>query len=145
MKKSLLAPLAALALAASGCTLLGLPSSPQAASDATVKDEQAALAVETMYAGWRAFVETGVDLGLIRGELAARMAAYDNRIYGYVKIARQAYDAGQTASYQAAVGSARALIAEAMAQSKIVASTSGLVDAWELAMVRAAYAEKGVI
>lgn len=130
MKKLLIVPLAALALATSGCALLGIPSSPQAASDATIKDEQAALAVETMYAGWRAFVETGVDLGLIKGDLAARMQVYDNRIYAYVKVARHAYDTGQTASYQAAVNSARNLIAEAMAASKVVASRTGQGDAW---------------
>lgn len=118
MRKLLLAPLVALGLATSACSLFGLPSSPQTASDTTVKDEQAALAIETAYKGWVAFIETGVDLGLIKGDMAAKMQVYDNRIYAYVKVARQAYDTGQTASYQEAVFKARALIAEAIAASR---------------------------
>lgn len=121
MMKRLLAPLIALSLAApalSGCALFGLPSSPRVAAESTVADESTALKIETIYKGWRAFVETGVDLGVIRGATAAKMQDYDNRIYAWVRVGRTAYAAGNSASYQDAVGKVRELVAEGMAASK---------------------------
>jgi hypothetical protein len=113
MLKRFLAPLAALALL-SGCALTNAPG-PGPVADQTIVDERVALGVETVYQGWVAFVETGVDLGLIKGPLAATMQDYDRRIYTSVLLARQAYDAGNTATYAEATAAATQLIAEAMA------------------------------
>lgn len=117
MRRIILLALAPLALATSGCALLNAPG-PGTVADQTIVDERAALGVETIYSGWRAFVETGVDLGLIKGDMAARMQDYDTRIYAYVRVARQAYDTGNTASYNEAVAAATNLVAEAMAAYK---------------------------
>lgn len=114
MRHFLLGPLLALALLTGGCSLLTAPG-PATVADQTIVDERAALGVETIYTGWVAFVETGVDLGLIKGELAGKMQAYDKRIYSYVKIARQAYDTGNTDTYNEATAAATKLVAEAMA------------------------------
>lgn len=116
MLKRLLAPLAALALL-SGCAALStaISSGPGTVADQTVTDERVALGVETLYQGWTSMVTTGVELGLIRGDLAARLQDYDRRIYAAVLLARQAYDAGNAASYAQATAQASALIAEATA------------------------------
>ncbi len=111
MLKRLLAPLAALALL-SGCA--GLLNGPGEVADTTITDERVALGVETLYQGWVASVETGVDLGLIKGQLAARMQDYDRRIYTSVLLARRAYDAGNSSSYAVAVAEVASLISQAM-------------------------------
>lgn len=116
MLKRLLAPIAALALLG-GCAGLtsAITSGPATVADQTVADERVALGVETMYQGWNAMVTTGVELGLIHGSLAGRLQDYDRRIFAAVQLARQAYDAGNAASYAQATAQASALIAEATA------------------------------
>jgi hypothetical protein len=116
MLKRLLAPIAALALLG-GCAGLtsAITSGPATVADQTVADERVALGVETMYQGWNTMVTTGVELGLIRGPLAGRLQDYDRRIFAAVQLARQAYDAGNAASYAQATAQASALIAEATA------------------------------
>lgn len=106
---ALLAPLALL----TGCAGLGtLPPGPGTVADQTINDERAALGVEVMYQGWRSAVTTGVELGLVKGELAGRLQALDTRIYAAVGVARRAYDAGQSASYAMAAAQVAELIAE---------------------------------
>lgn len=118
MLKRLLAPIAALALLG-GCSFLtNPPTSPGQVADQTTADERVALGVETLYQGWTAMVTTGVELGLIHGDLAAKVQDYDTRIYAAVRVARQAYDAGNAQSYAAATAQVTSLIAEANALIK---------------------------
>ena len=110
MKKTFTA-LAALSLIS--CAPLGLSGlGPAPIADRTVTDERVALGVETLYQGWRATVETGVDLGLIRGATAGRVQQLDRDIYAAVLVARQAYDAGNSATYAEAAARVARLIAE---------------------------------
>lgn len=107
--------IAPLALCLSGCAglsaLTQLPPAPAAAANRTVLDEQAAISVELAYQAAARAVSLAVDLGLIRGEAAARVAELDRRAYRAVLTARAAYDAGNATSYGAAVATARAEIA----------------------------------
>lgn len=114
----LMAPLVALTLLAGCSAITNPPPSPGHVADQTIIDEQVALGVETLYQGWEIMVRTGIDLGLVRGSLAAELQAYDRDIFRYVQLARQAYDTGNTASYAEATAAAAALVAEASALLK---------------------------
>ena len=89
-----------------------IPAAPAAVADKTVLDEQGALAAELAYKAARVALETGVDAGVIRGATAARIAALDAKAYAALRIVRRAYEAGNAASYTAALISARAAVAE---------------------------------
>jgi hypothetical protein len=103
MKRLLLAVSAAVALAGCNPSALGtLPSSPAQAADRTTLDEQGALTVELAYSAVRLAVETGVDVGIIRGSIADRFAELDRRAYAAVLAVRAAYRAGNADSYAAA-------------------------------------------
>jgi hypothetical protein len=96
----------ALALSLPGCA--GLPfTSPVAVADRTTLDEQSLLALELAYKAARLAVETGVDAGLIRGELAKRVASLDNRAFAALKAARGAYRAGNSSDYSVALSEAQ--------------------------------------
>ena len=115
IRKSLAVLIAAASLSLASCAPMlaamgGLPPSPAAAADQTRLDEQAALSVELAYQAANQAVSFAVDLGFIRGERATRLAAIDRRAYRAVLTARVAYDAGNAASYGAAVVTARAEI-----------------------------------
>lgn len=121
MIKLLLAPLLALCLAACGglvAATTGLPSSPQAAADRTVLDEQAALSVELAYKAARTTLEVAVDAGLLKGARASQAAAADNKAYAAVQAVRTAYRAGNAPGYLAAVKEARATIAAFLAVAR---------------------------
>lgn len=50
----------------------------------SIKDEQALIAVNASYKGFRLGVETGVQAGLIKGELASKIAAVDNKAFAAI-------------------------------------------------------------
>jgi len=112
MLKTLVAALCAPLLLVSCAPMAGTPTE---LANTTIVDERAALGVETLYKGWVAMVDTALDLDLLRGERAARVEALDKDIYAAVQVARQAYDAGNAASYADATARVTALIATASA------------------------------
>jgi uncharacterized protein YceK len=121
MKKLLIVPMLALCLAGCGTVTAaaagaaGLPPTPQAAADATVLDEQAAIDLELAYKALRLAVETGVDAGLIKGARATQAAALDNKAFAALRVARSAYRAGNATGYLAALAEARSAINDALA------------------------------
>lgn len=50
----------------------------------SIKDEQAVVAVNAAYKGFRLGVETGVRAGFIKGELAGKIAAVDNKAFAAI-------------------------------------------------------------
>lgn len=106
--------IAPLALSLCGCAGLSalsqLPPAPVTAANQTVIDEQAAISVELAYQAAARAVSLAVDLGVLRGEAASRVAELDRRAYRAVLTARAAYDAGNATSYGAALATARAEI-----------------------------------
>jgi len=125
LKRLYFALCASLALCA--CSLGGLASTGAAVADAagapapasvankTVLDEQAALGVELAYKAARLSMETAVDAGLLKGAGATKAAAIDNQAYLAVATVRQAYRAGNAASYKEALEAARAVISDLIA------------------------------
>lgn len=113
MRKLALALLAPLALA--GCaTIAALPSSPDQAANATLLDERGAIAVETAYQAAGLALESAVDAGALTGADAVRAAELEQRAYDAVRAVRAAYDAGNAASYTAALANAREAVAAAL-------------------------------
>lgn len=118
MRKLIIACCAALALSGglSGCGALPLltglqpPSAPVALADRTTLDEQGLTALELAYKGGRMAAEAGVDLGLIRGEVALKVAALDDKAFRALGAARAAYRAGNAADYRTALGEGQAAI-----------------------------------
>lgn len=118
MRVFLLAPLAALALGACAPGLLaGLvpPPPPAAIAERTTLDEQALTALELAYKGGRMVAEAGVDLGLVRGEVALKVAALDDKAFRALSAARAAYRAGNAEGYAAALGEGQSAIAAVLA------------------------------
>ena len=113
MRKLIFAVAATLALV--GCTpgLVSTPTPGQVA-DRTVLDERGAIAVESAYRAAGLALEMAVDTGLLRGQAARTAATYEQRAYTAVLAARAAYDAGNAATYPAALASARQAIARAL-------------------------------
>jgi len=118
--------IAALALALAACTggnlaftgpaavagaaeAASLPA-PGAVADETTVDEQALLRLELAYKAVRTAVEAAVDVGVISGPVAARIAVADNKAFHWLSLARSAYDTGNAASYRNALTQAEAAI-----------------------------------
>ena len=121
MRKTILPVLAALALALPGCTAtggIGIPTSPGAISSQTQLDDRLAIGAELAYKTFRLALELAVDAGVVKGELATRMAALDNRAYSATLAVRAAYRSGNAASYQAAYDQALQAINAAQAAIK---------------------------
>lgn len=115
MLKNLLVGALALALGACGLMpgLMALPSAvpaPVALADRIMLDEQALLGLELAYKGGRMAAEAGVDLGFIRGEVALKVAALDDKAFRALGSARAAYRAGNADSYKTALGEGQAAI-----------------------------------
>lgn len=103
----------ALLCALPACTPFNtIPPAPGAVANKTVLDEQGALAAELAYKAARVAIETGVDAGLIRGATAAKVATLDAKAYAALGVVRKAYEAGNAASYNAAIVTARAAITD---------------------------------
>lgn len=107
--KSLSLVLAAALVACSPATLVGLPASPQAAANLTIRDEQGLLAVELAYKAARIAVEVYADTGRCTGACATRFRDLNRRAYAAVGAARAAYRAGNATGYFAALAEARTL------------------------------------
>lgn len=117
MKRLIFALCPALLLALSACAPLGMlaglgtpPPAPVTLADRTTLDEQGLLGLELAYKGGRMAAEAGVDLGLIRGEVALKLAALDDKAFRALGAARAAYRAGNAASYTTALGEGQAAI-----------------------------------
>lgn len=110
--------LIAAALALSGCAQLGIPASPSDIANKTTLDEKGAIGVEASYKAARTVVEFAVDTGLLKGASATKAAALDTMAYTAVTKARAAYEAGNAASYPAAVNAASAAIADMLSNAK---------------------------
>lgn len=123
MKRQLLIAAAFFALPLAACDTLsnvaaggaGLPSSPVEVCDASQLDENVGIAVETAYKAWRIALELGVDTGLVKGALAAKLAALDNTAYGLTVATQSAYKACNAAGYATAATQANAAITQAIA------------------------------
>lgn len=105
----------------SGCAGLGSvasPPPPVELANRTVLDEQGALAVELAYKAARLAGETAVDAGLVKGATAQRVAALDLQAYSAVLAVRQAYRAGNAASYAEALVRGQSAITELIAAMK---------------------------
>ena len=107
-----LIPLALLCALPACAPVNTIPPAPGAVADKIVLDEQGALAAELAYKAARVAIETGLDAGLIRGATAARVAVLDKKAYAALGVVRKAYEAGNAASYTAAIATARAAISD---------------------------------
>jgi hypothetical protein len=97
MKKFLL--LCALSVRSAACSVCGfstIPTSPSSIANTTKLDEQAALTAQLAYKSWRIAVETGVNAGLIKGQLATHVAQLDNQLYSALQAVDAAYSAAGT-------------------------------------------------
>jgi hypothetical protein len=121
MKKFLLA-LCALCLLTplTACTGLGTlgdvtTGGPVVIANQTKVDEQLALSAELGYKAWMKGVEIGISSGYIKGSVATKVAAVDNKLYSALQTVEQAYTTGNSASILAAVGNFNATLASANA------------------------------
>ena len=118
MRKLIFANCVALALSGglSGCGALPLltglhpPPAPLTVADRTTLDEEGLLGLELAYKGARMVAEAGVDLGLIRGEVALKVASLDDKAIRALGAARAAYRAGNATDYRTALGEGQAAI-----------------------------------
>jgi len=105
MKKLLFAFMLLFALPLSACATAPVPASPSAISNLTKVDEQAAVTAQLAYKSWRLAVETGVNAGLIKGQLAGHVAQLDNQLYSALQAVDAAYKAGNADNFATAVAS----------------------------------------
>lgn len=84
----------------SGCVTV---PSPAALANTTKLDEQGVNTAELAYKAWRIAVETGVNAGQIKGQLAQRVAGFDNQLYSALQAVESAYNAGNASDYKTAV------------------------------------------
>lgn len=120
MRLSRFLAISIVSLALVGCAPLaavmgGIPPAPAAAADRTMIDEQTALSVELAYQAATVAIGAAVNIGVLRGEGAERVAVIDRRAYRAVLATRAAYDAGNATSYGAAATTARTEIAALLA------------------------------
>jgi len=84
------------------CTTI--PTAPVEVAETTVLDERAGIAAEDAYKLVRTLMESAVDLGLVRGQLAAQLITYDTRAFSALEAMRTAYRTGNAQTYEAAAG-----------------------------------------
>ena len=96
-----------------GCSPAQIAEGPANTANATVLDEKAVLGAELAYKAMRTAGTLAVDHGLLVGADAAKVAAIDSKAYAALKLARQAYEAGNAADYATATAQALQLIGEA--------------------------------
>jgi hypothetical protein len=105
MKKLLLLLALLFAVPLTACANLPtIPTSPGQVADSTKLDEQTAVTAHLAYKSWRLAVETSVNAGLIKGQLAAHVAQLDNQLYSALQAVDAAYASGNATNYAAAVG-----------------------------------------
>lgn len=88
---------------------------PVVYADRTTADETAGRSVELVYKAARTFVETLVDVGLIRGQRAAQFQDLNRRAFAATQAVQAAYRSGNSSSIGKAVDEANAAIASLMA------------------------------
>lgn len=110
MRKFIL--LCALVSAVPLASCAGIPTSPGDITAQTKIDEQLAVGADLAYKGFRLTVETGVQSGLIKGQLAARLADVDNRLFSAYTLVANAYEAGNSQSLASAIVSFNGILAE---------------------------------
>lgn len=113
-KLFLLAPILALsvgcdAVSSAAAQGLGLPSSPQAATNRTQLDENLLTGLELAYKAARIAVEIKVDSGQCTGTCATRFRDLNRRAFAALGAARTAYRAANAPGYLAALAEARGL------------------------------------
>jgi len=89
-------------IAAGAADAAGVPA-PVAVADLTTADEVGMLRVERIYKAARSTIELAVDTGFIRGSLAATIAKADAFAFQKLTGLRALYDAGNAASFRAAL------------------------------------------
>lgn len=102
MKKLLL--LIALLFAVPLTACASVPTGPGTIANSTKLDEQAAVTAQLAYKSWRIAVETGINAGLIKGQLATKIAGLDNQLYSALQAVDAAYASGNASSYASAIG-----------------------------------------
>lgn len=117
MKQIILASLAALALSAcSTTTMPGVPTSPAVLADKTVLDEKAGIAADTAYYAANRFAALAIRTGVVKSPATIkRIGALDLEAKAAVQKVRDAYDAGNSTSYGAALDQADKLTKDLLA------------------------------
>jgi len=117
MKKLLIISLAcACMLPLSACVTDKVPSTaPVTYANKTAADEQLAVGAELAYKSWRLAVETGVQSGLIKGQVAGKVAALDKQLYSALSVVESAYETGNSASIVAAAANFNGVLATSYA------------------------------
>lgn len=101
------------ALMLGACAGLGVSApGPATIAERTTLDERGLLGAELAYKSARTLAEAGADAGLIGPKLAADIAQVDAKLYGALKRAREAYAAGNAATFEGALAEAAPLITE---------------------------------
>lgn len=105
MRRFLLGLCVAAVLPLAACDTLntGQVPAPSSVANASKLDEQAAVTAHLGYKAFRIAVETGIGAGLIKGELAGRIATVDNQLYSALQAVDAAYATGNAASFDAAL------------------------------------------
>jgi hypothetical protein len=105
MRRLLIICACALALPLTACDLATTGvAAPATYANTTKADEQGAVTAELAYKTWRLAVETGVNSGAIKGQLAGHVADLDNQLYSALQVVEKAYAAGNSGDIATAVG-----------------------------------------
>lgn len=88
---------------------------PATYANKTAADDFTANTSELAYKSWRLAATTLVQVGMIKGPTATRVAALDNKLYAALVIVENAYAAANATSIKAAVGAFNVSLAEAYA------------------------------
>lgn len=110
MRGLLLAICLATCVPISGCATI--PTSPSDVASQTKIDEQVAVGADLAYKGFRLAVETGVSSGIIKGQLAAKLADVDNRLFSAYTLVADAYATANSQSLAQAIGKFNDILAE---------------------------------
>jgi len=100
MRKLTIIVALACAVPLNGCVTV---PSPAALANSTKADEQGINTLELAYKTWRLAVETGVNAGTIKGQLAGHIADIDNKLYSALQSAEAAYQSANSTTYNDAV------------------------------------------
>lgn len=123
MKKLLLIGLGALALAACNTTgtagLGGIPTAPVEVANKTTLDEKGGIAAETAYYAANRLAALAIRTGVVQDKATiAKIGQTDTAVKAALQKVRNAYDAGNATSYEAALREADALTKSLIALAK---------------------------